>query len=44
MLRPPVERAGKLRPQDLDLTIAAGETREVIVNADDSVEVVPTGR
>jgi hypothetical protein len=39
-----VERAGKSRRQDVTLNVGSGEIREVVVNADDSVEVVPAGK
>ncbi len=39
-----VDRAGKLRRHDMKLTLPGGEPREVVINADDSVEVVPTGK
>jgi hypothetical protein len=35
-----VERDGKARQQEMNVTIAGGQTHEVRVNADDTVEVV----
>jgi hypothetical protein len=36
-----VERGGKTHKQDLNVTIPGGQTREIWVNADDTVEVRP---
>ncbi len=39
-----IDRAGKSRRHEMKLALSGGETREVVINADDSVEVVPAGK
>ncbi len=39
-----VDRAGKSHRHELKLTLTGGETREIVINADDSVEIVPAGK